>query len=52
LYLVINSNIICEHFSKDIIDFEQKPIEIESLNERDVIVSNKHKRQSLKHIIF
>lgn len=36
--LVISSNILCEHFSNDILDFEQKPLEISSLNQRDMIV--------------
>jgi len=38
-FLVINYNTTREHFSLAPIDFEQKPIQIESLNERDVIVN-------------
>ncbi|CAF4338557.1 unnamed protein product [Rotaria sp. Silwood2] len=35
---IISSSTIREHFSLSPIDFEQKPIKIESLNERDIIV--------------
>ncbi|CAF4275358.1 unnamed protein product, partial [Adineta steineri] len=35
---VINNNTLREHFSLTPIDFEQKPINVESLNERDIIV--------------
>ncbi|CAF3931051.1 unnamed protein product, partial [Rotaria sordida] len=35
---IINSSTIREHFSLSPIDFEQKSIKIESLNERDIIV--------------
>ncbi|CAF3529728.1 unnamed protein product [Rotaria sp. Silwood1] len=35
---IISSSTIREHFSLSPIDFEQKPIKFESLNERDVIV--------------
>lgn len=37
--LVLNHCITREHFSVEPIDFEQKPITIDSLNERDVIVN-------------
>jgi len=39
LLSVINYNTTREHFSLAPIDFEQKPIQIESLNERDIIVN-------------
>ncbi len=37
--LALNYCITREHFSLTPIDFEQKPVTIESLNERDVIVN-------------
>jgi hypothetical protein len=38
-FLVISYSTIREHFSREPIDFEEKPIKIESLNERDIIVN-------------
>jgi hypothetical protein len=40
LFLGLNHCITREYFSLSPIDFEQKPILIDSLNERDVIVNN------------
>ena len=39
LFLVVSYSTIREHFSHEPIDFEEKPIQIESLNERDIIVN-------------
>jgi len=38
-FLVISYSTIREHFSHEPINFEEKPIKIESLNERDIIVN-------------
>ena len=37
-HLVLNNHFIREHFSSTPIDFEQKPITMNSLNEKDLIV--------------
>lgn len=37
-HLVLNNHLIREHFSSAPIDFEEKPITMDSLNEQDLIV--------------